>query len=253
MSLLPVAAFACEATPAPAPTRIDDNHKVFSKPRRPAPTAKRLPSPNRDAPEGREGTQLPKDELETLLAEVAGHLAADRKPEAQVALRRCANKTPASIRCDGELGLILATTGQHKAESRYYLLEAGRVDDPEAAPELYDRVAGRLRRLGAYEECAAAQQIAIDREATAARHLARSVCLQSVRARLPEAVAELETAFALDPAPGTMIDLATILTQIPGKKDEGVTRLKKYAKEIKGNDPAIDALLTERIGAISGL
>ncbi|GEM_PF-5447434 len=88
-------------------------------------------NPDLSPPPPREGKQLAAPELERVFATADEYLRAKNDVKAMGALMSCANRIPASARCEGELGLVLDRMGRRRAEARYYLSQAARTDDAD--------------------------------------------------------------------------------------------------------------------------
>ncbi|EDM77843.1 hypothetical protein PPSIR1_01412 [Plesiocystis pacifica SIR-1] len=119
------------------------------------------------APKAREGEQLPEAEIEALLAKAAEQFADENVAQGRTTLGKCANKIPASVRCDGKLGLSMITARNRRAPALYYLTEAARHDDPKADAALYRDVGMALRKHGRTADAALALEKSLAREETA--------------------------------------------------------------------------------------
>lgn len=209
-----VALGACKEDPPPK--KVDPDQPLVQRPRRPEADADSpFRNPAKEPPPGREGEQLPDAELEKALTTAKEMTANGNVSGATSALLDCANKIPASARCDGELGLLLAEVERRKAEANYYMAQAARVDDPKADAELYGRLADELRERGLFEDAITAAEFALGRDPVADRHVALSRVLQSVPDQLRRAADEMGEAFALDPENFDLLyEQATVLGQI---------------------------------------
>jgi tetratricopeptide (TPR) repeat protein len=200
----------------PEPTKVNPSEPIVKRPRRPdANPTSPFRHADKDPPTAREGEQLPEEELEEALKTSLADFADGRRSPAITGLRRCANKLPASARCDGELGLIFASIKQRRGEADYYLVQAADVDDPKADADLYGRVGDKLRQFGKLDEAASALEKALARDTTHERHAALSGVFQSVEGGLPRAADELGKAYELAPEnTDYLFERATVLGQV---------------------------------------
>ena len=193
-------AMACKQEAAPAPTKVE---KTLDEQKREAAARPKkdrgISSPDLQAPSKSDGPQIPDAEVESFLAEGRKALTTGDETNAIGNFRRCANREPASARCDGELGLLLMKSKRRRESARYYLKRAGSTDDPKATGDLYARVADALRSHGFYSEASATWLLAIAREDKAEYHEGRSRSLVSSPDTLLEAAEELGKANALQP------------------------------------------------------
>jgi tetratricopeptide (TPR) repeat protein len=158
----------------------------------------RLRNPATDTPRGRDGEQVSDEQIDAVLAEAAEHAAAGNVAQERNVLRACANKTPASARCDGRMGLSMIESKNRRATALYYLAEAAMVDDPKADAELYLAVGERLRSFGRTDEAIAATQKAVARDRSAATLAALGGVLALVPSRVDEAADYYAEARTLD-------------------------------------------------------
>ena len=172
-------------------------------------------NPSREEPRAREGEQLPAAEIDKLLAEAATQAEVGNTTAQRNALRGCANKVPASARCDGEMGLAQIASKNRKATALYYLKEAATHDDPKADASLYLRVGRALRSHGKYAEASAALEFAFAREDSAevSFELARTLSLQP--ARLSEATDFMAQARAKEDRFEWLYEEAVLRGQLP--------------------------------------
>lgn len=211
----------------------------------------RKDSPQVLAPDGREGEQLEPAVLDEVLAEAERFVSENRESVATVRLRDCANKRPASARCDGRLGVLLAKTGRHRAEATYYLLEAAKTDEPEASAKDYDAVADTLRKYGEYAASVEARTLAIAREDAAFRHAELSAALQGLPDQSDAAVAELARAYEMDPTQHKwLLDQATLTARDPARREEATTLFEKFLAATKGEVPSRDTRIEARIAEL---
>lgn len=177
-----------------------------------------LRNPAYETPNGPEGAQLPEPELEATLAEAAKHAAVGDTQQQRIALGKCANKTPTSARCDGELGLSLIIAKNRRATALYYLMAAANVDDPKADASLYARVGQALWGHGKQTESVAAFERAIARDPTAEHLFLLGQALSLVPDRLIEAADYMAQARAKDDRIAWLHDEAVIRGQIPARE-----------------------------------
>ncbi|MEM6996904.1 MAG: hypothetical protein AAF721_40755, partial [Myxococcota bacterium] len=190
----------CSGSPAkPDPTKLSEEQTLVDPPRRPDKTT-RFINPNEDAPPPRQ-PQLAAQAVEEALAEAKALVAAGTPARAVAPLRRCANRTPSSARCDGELGVLLAELGTQKAHMQFFLAEAAKTDDPLADADLYRRISAAARRRGQNPARAEAMATLVARgEATARDRHEYAQALSADATRIDDAVAELQAAYAADPS-----------------------------------------------------
>lgn len=231
-------AAAC-SSPDPGATKLEDDPKRTrlgqpQKPPRPANPA--LKSAELDAPTSTEGPALAAEKIDAILASY--HAEKDKLADVQAAaiLRPCANREPASARCDGELGLLLLPIERRRASALYYTTRAASVDDPAASAELYARLAEALRPHGKYAEAAQAYAHAIAREDKAEYHARRSAMLQSMPGDnatkvgfAREAADELATARSMEPNWAWMRDEAVLRARIPDQWEQAKSLLEQVS------------------------
>jgi hypothetical protein len=227
------------------PKKVDPDQPLVQRPRRPEPDPESpFTNPAKDPPTGREGEQLPDAELEKALATAKEAADGGRVAVATQALLECANKTPPSARCDGEVGLLLADVDRRKAEANYYLAEAARFDDPKASADLYGRISEELRKRGLFEDAVSAAELALAREATSARHVSLSRVLQSMPDQLARAAQEMGEAFALEPENYQLLyEQATILGQMPSAEanTQAADLFEQYIEKASPPDERVQA------------
>jgi tetratricopeptide (TPR) repeat protein len=191
-----------------------------------------------------EGAQLDETALETTLAEASQQLQ-DRQPEAATeTLAPCANKVPASPRCDTLMGLALY--GQRSVPLRpragHFLDQGLRVDDPKADVDWYRRVGTEARRFGRHDAGAVAFRYALARPG---EHLldwvALSQALQSDDGRVREAIEALDEALKLAPERADLWwDKGTLLAQT-SRTAEAVGALERYLELAPADDDMLDS------------
>jgi len=183
----------------PTPTKVTDRNAIGGQqppPKRDTP----FNNGNVEPPPPRSEPQLGPDELEAALIEAARDLDEGRVSEALIALRKCANKVPASARCDGELGIALLENKLQKAHARYFIAEAAAVDDPDADLGFYRRLAKTAQRYGRSATAVDAMKIAIGRPGvTAADWALYGDVLQHDQANIEQAIDALGRAYSMQP------------------------------------------------------
>jgi tetratricopeptide (TPR) repeat protein len=187
------------------PTKVDDPNDP-------------LRNPAYETPNGPDGAQLPEPELEAVLAEAAKHAAIGDKAQQRIALGKCANKTPPSARCDGELGLSIIDSKNRRAAALYYLIAAASTDDPKADASLYARVGQVLSRHGKQSESVAALERAIARDPSAENLFLLGQTLSLVPDRLIDAADRMAEARAKDDRIAWLHDEAVIRGQVPTRE-----------------------------------
>jgi tetratricopeptide (TPR) repeat protein len=203
--------------------------------------------PKRDPPGPRKPPQLAAEELEAHIEKARALLAEGDSVRAMQMLYRCANTTPPSVRCDGELGMLLLENRTRKAHANYFVSEAVRLDDPEVDADFYRRLAEVARGRGRFEVALAAIDRVIERgEATAEDHVTRSYVLQSDRERIDEAIAALEKAWEMKPEdPAWLLERALLVAQTPDA--EAALALFEQYQALVGKDGEQSAVVVERL------
>jgi tetratricopeptide (TPR) repeat protein len=177
-----------------------------------------LRNPAHQTPDGPDGAQLPEPELEAALAEAAKHAAVGDVAQQRIALSQCANKTPPSARCDGELGLSMVDFKHRRAVALYHLVAAANVDDANADGSLYARVGQALSGHGKLAESVAAFERAVARDANAEHLFLLGQSLSLMPGRLLEAADHMALARAKDDRMAWLHDEAVIRGQIPARE-----------------------------------
>jgi tetratricopeptide (TPR) repeat protein len=177
-----------------------------------------LRNPAYETPNGPDGTQLPEPELEAALAEAAKLAAIGNVAQQRIELSKCANKTPTSARCDGELGLSMIAIKNRRAAALYYLAAAANVDDPKADAGLYARVGQALWGHGKQAQAVAAFERAVARDASAEHLFSLGQALSLEPDRLIEAADRMAQARAKDDRLEWLHDEAVIRGQIPTRE-----------------------------------
>jgi len=231
---LVVATAACSDPPPPKPTKVSELAKAAERPTTPSP----FRNPDIDTPLPRSEPQLPPAELAATLAAVDESLKIGDTSAAIVTLRSCANKVPQSVRCEGELAMLLGKLKRHNAEARYFLDQAINADDPALDDAYYRRFGAAMMSRGLAKEGSVAFERMIARsKPTAADWYLLSEALQGVPEKLPEAAEAAGKAYALDPShPEWLRTEAILLSQMPDKIAQAITRFEEYKAKIKDPD-----------------
>lgn len=204
-------------------------------------------NPDLEPPPGREGDQLPAEELSAVVAKAEKLLAEDDHRTAHRELRACANKIPANARCDLLMAQALERRGRRRAESRYYYAEVAKNDDPATTAATYATAGEALRKVGAYNTAVMALKKALEREDTAELHVALSRVMQSMPDKLEDAAMELGIAYEMAPDELDYLhEQATVLAQT-GKWSEAADLFEGYLEKTKGEDKARDKRVQDRI------
>lgn len=245
---LVLSAAACNDPPPPVPTKVAErsNPGVPAKPPRsedPSP----FRNPDTDPPPPRSEPQLAPEELAALFAAVDDALKVGDVTTAQNHLRRCANKVPQSVRCEGELAVLLGKLKRFKAEAGYYLEQAIGADDPALDDAYYRRFGAALMARGLAREAAVAYERMVARtNATAADWYLLGEALQGVPERLADASDAMRRAYELDPTQDDWLRTeAILLGQQPDKIAQALARLELYRTKIK--DPELLADTDRRL------
>lgn len=174
-------------------------------------------NPNETPPGEREGEQLPIDELDKTLIEAQRYTDQGDTVRAMHLLYRCANKIPASARCEGELGMLMLEAKTRKPHADYFVREAAKLDDPDANVSFYRRLAETTNKWAQFDASTAAWERVLQRvgdEATADDYAGYAAALQGERTRKQEAIAALAKAYELAPDRHEYLrDQATLVAQ----------------------------------------
>lgn len=219
LALAPCLVFGlgCGPTEQPAPKKLErqspfDRGQVEKRERDPNDPVR---NPATETPAGRDGPQIPEAEIDAALAEAEQFVAQKNPARERIALRRCANKTPASARCDGRMGLSLIPFKNQRATALYYLSEAAMVDDPKADATLYRNIGEQLGRHGRSEPAIAAMDKVIARDASAENLFAYGQLLSLIPDRVAEAADRMAEARSKDDRIEWLYEEAVIRGQIP--------------------------------------
>lgn len=177
-----------------------------------------LRNPAYETPNGPDGAQLPEPELEAVLLEADKHAVVGDVTQQRIELSKCANKTPPSARCDGELGLSMIVAKNRRATALYHLVAAANVDDPKADASLYARVGQALWGHGKQAESVVAFERAVARDPTAEHLFLLGQSLSLLPDRLIEAADRIAEARTKDDRITWLHDEAVIRGQIPTRE-----------------------------------
>lgn len=258
LTLGPVLASAlggCGSPAPPAPTKVSESKHVLSEPQRPPPRDPDSPfrRPDKEKPLPRSEPQIPADEITAALAAADKARAAGDPMGAALALWPCANKVPQHVRCEGELGMLLAEQPNRRYESNYYLEQAIAEDDPTADADFYRRMAGALRKVPMFREAGVAYQRMIARlPAPAAADFAQlAEVLQGVPDNEAQAAAALHRAFELDPTQLDYLrDEGLLLAQVFDRRAEALALLKRYRDAVAKSAPDKAAVVDRNIDGL---
>jgi tetratricopeptide (TPR) repeat protein len=234
----------------PAPKVQDDASKERAS----------LRDPGIRAPIGREGAQLPEAELEATLAAAAELATLGNRVEERMTLGKCANKLPASGRCDAAMGLSLIQSKTRREAGLYYLREAAKLDDPKGDAALYAALAEALRNQGLVVEATLAQDKAVARDGSPAQRFALARILSLQPDRLIEAADLMAAVRAEQDSLAWHYEEAIVRGQIPTKEDatKAVELLEQYVAKVaalpEGDPGKTDtSALAARIAELRGL
>jgi tetratricopeptide (TPR) repeat protein len=244
------AALACGGPQPPPPSKLSEAASPIQAPVKPKPEVESpFRPPSKEPPLPRSGPQLPPAELAATLASADEARKIGDEVSAAAALRSCANKVPQDVRCEGELGALLARSPRFKYEADYYLDQVAKAaDDPALDIGYYQRLGEALTVKGRNLEAATAYQRIIDRKtpATAEDYNRLSVTLQGVPDHLNEAAEALRRAYELDPTHIEWIrDQGILLGQLPDKLPRAIELFEQYKARIQ--DPELLADTDRRI------
>lgn len=230
---------ACQGSDQPKAKKLDKLAPFDRGQQREAPDPDDpLRNPAYEVPRAREGEQVPEEEIDALLAEAKKLGEQGNVPQQRATLHKCANKIPASARCDGEYGLTMADARNRRAAAIYFLTAAAGVDDPKADAELYRRIGEALRKHGRFEDATAALELAVARDDSAENlfALARVLSLQPDLIR--EAAAKMAEARAKDDRLDWHYEEAVLRGQLPIREEAlaGAALFESYLERL-AEDP----------------
>ncbi|HLT37896.1 MAG TPA: hypothetical protein VK034_16540 [Enhygromyxa sp.] len=207
----------CGPTEQPAPKKLErqtpfDRGRVDKRERDPNDPVR---NPAIETPAGRDGPQVSEQEIDAALAEADEFAAVKNVARERIALRKCANKTPASARCDGRMGLSLIPFKNHRATALYYLNEAAQLDDPRADAALYVQIGQKLASFGQFDAALAAMDKAIARDSSAENLFAYGQLLSLIPERLVDSADRMAEARSKDDRIEWLLDEAVVRGQIP--------------------------------------
>lgn len=238
---------ACGGAEQPGPTKVEGNGQPFDRgaarpqkdPNDP------LRNPAIETPRGPDGDQLPAAEIDAVLAEAAEFAKIANVAQERNLLRSCANKTPASARCDGRMGLSLIPVKNRRATAIYYLLSAASVDEPAADAALYVSVSEQLRSHGQIAAAIAAMDKAVARDPSAENLFAFGQTLSlAPEALAPEGLRDgaqrMAEARAKDDRLEWLYEEAVVRGQIPLREEaqQAIVLFKEYIARAQAQPPA---------------
>lgn len=250
----------CSSEPKNKPTKVEADKPFNPSQAKPKTDEVRVADPATDPPPGRDGPQLGKPEIDTTLAAAAEHAKLGNKVDERMVLAKCANKLPASARCDGAMGLSLIQAKARRAVAHYYLIEAAKTEDPDADATLYAAVAEALRSHGLIVEATLAQEKAVARESSAAHRFALGRILSLQPDRLSEAADLIAGARAEQDSLEWLYEEAVVRGQIPTKEDAKLAAelldayIAKVAALPEGDPAKVEtSALVGRVAELRGL
>lgn len=198
-----------------------------------------LRNPATEAPLGPDGEQVSDAEIQEALAEAARQAEVGNPVAQRNALRACANKTPPSARCDGEMGLTQIESRTRRAAALYHLSAAAQNDEPEASAELYARVGAALRKHGKLDDAIAALRLAVARDDSADNLFMLGQTLSLRRDELPEAIEHIAAARAKDDRLEWLYEQAVLSGQLPIREraEAAVELFAQYLERAKAAGP----------------
>lgn len=242
LALTPVLAstLACGTQDQPEPKKVEQQQPFDRGDPRPENDPNDLlRNPATETPRGRDGEQIPDAEIDAVLADAAKFAETGNVTRERNALRKCANKTPASARCDGRMGLSLIGGKNRRATALYYLVSAATVDDPKADAALYMSIGEELRRFGKTQAAIAALEKAVARDASAENlhSLGRALSLQP--ATLGEAADRIAEARGKHDSIDWLYEEAVLRGQIPVREqaEQSLALFKDYMARAKALAP----------------
>lgn len=256
LALAPLACLAtltCGAPQPPPPSKLSEATSPIQAPIKAAADIESpFRPPNKEPPLPRSEPQLAPEGLAAALASAEEARKIGDEVSAAATLRSCANKVPQSVRCEGELGAMLAHLPRFKYEADYYLDQVAKAaDDPGLDAAYYRRLGEALTIKGRHLEAATAYQRMIDHKtpATAEDYNLLSVTLQGVPERLADAADALARAHELDPSHIEWVrDQAILLGQTTDKLPRAIELFEQYKTRV--TDPELLADTDRRIAEL---
>ncbi len=250
----------CGPTEQPAPKKIERQtpfdrgaKKREHDPKDP------IRDPATEVPRGREGDQVSEQEIDAALAEAAEFAKIKNVAQERNALRKCANKTPASARCDGRMGLSMIAAKNRRATALYYLREAAGVDDPKADAQLYMDIGEALQRFGNTDHAALAMEKGLARDRSTENLFKFGRLLSLIPERLGEGADHIAEARAADDRIEWLYEEAVIRGQIPVREqaEQSLALFKDYVARAESlpaeSLPAPPTSLTGRMAELGEL
>jgi tetratricopeptide (TPR) repeat protein len=263
LGLAPALGFGlgCGSQEQPAPKKLEraspfDRGVVEKKERDPNDPVR---NPAIETPSGRDGEQISAEEIDAVLAEAAEFAKVNNLAQERDTLSKCANKTPASARCDGRMGLSLIVAKNRRATALYYLSEAAMLDEPKADAELYILVGEALSKHGRFDHAVLAMEKGIARDASAENLFRFGQTLSLIPERVSEGADRIAEARSKDDRIEWLLDEAVIRGQLPVREqaERSVALFKEYVKRAESlpaeSLPTPPASLTPRITELEGL
>lgn len=241
---------------SPSPTRIHADNRKITGPATP-PKAHDGPfrNPDKDPLPPRSGEQLPPEALEQAIQTAREQVASGQSSKAMMTLNACANKIPQDLRCEAELGILLAGMKRHRKDARYYLDQTATIDDPRADAELFRRLAAAMKLQSMHRLTGDVYRRMIEHGAnSAADYVLMSKGLQADASRLEEAADAMAKARALDPSkPEWLHDEGLLRAQVAGQSAQAASLLTKFLEKTRGTNTDLETVLDARIAELSDL
>ncbi len=215
----------------PAPQKLEQQSPFDrGQPKRERDPNDPLRNPATETPAGRDGAQVSDAEIDAILAKAAEHAQIKDVAQERSVLRDCANKTPASARCDGRMGLSLIAAKNRRATALYYLREAALVDDAKADAALYVEIAEQLRKHGDLGHAVQAMDKAIARDPSVENTFAYGRLLTLLPDRLADGAERIAEARGKDDRLEWLYEEAVVRGQIPVREqaERSLALFKEY-------------------------